>query len=381
MYVDEEEDEHLEVNCAETSSNSKAVEVAAGETYAMEVIHEPLNEDDYYYYWDKCVESDEDDFSWREIEGANSRVYTLTVDGEEDYGTYSCNIVNAKTGSTTFVFYYILRPEGQEPISSQTHVHSMDEGVVTKQATATEQGEKTYKCTICGEVMKVEAIPATGAANNLPDVVPAEGTDNNLPDATLPQESEVVSDKTGDYQVSVSAEGIVTAKYVKNTNKKAKKVTIPATIKTAAGTVCKVTTVGENAFKNNTKLQKVVISSNVTTIEKNAFSGCKNLTDVTIGKNVTSIGANAFKNCKKLEKITLPAKVQNVGSNVFSGCSKLKTLTIKSKLLTNQSVDKKAFNGIKSGTTIKVPKKKLKDYKKLFKKKGLNSKVSVKDIK
>lgn len=39
--------------------------------------------------------------------------------------------------------------------------HVWDEGKVTKEATCTEDGVKTYTCTVCGET-KTEAIPATG---------------------------------------------------------------------------------------------------------------------------------------------------------------------------------------------------------------------------
>lgn len=40
--------------------------------------------------------------------------------------------------------------------------HISDDGKVTKAATATEAGVKTYSCTVCGRILKTEAIPATG---------------------------------------------------------------------------------------------------------------------------------------------------------------------------------------------------------------------------
>ncbi len=42
-----------------------------------------------------------------------------------------------------------------------THEHEWDEGTLTKEATCTEEGEKTYTCTICGKT-KTETIEATG---------------------------------------------------------------------------------------------------------------------------------------------------------------------------------------------------------------------------
>ncbi len=41
------------------------------------------------------------------------------------------------------------------------HVHTWDEGKVTKAATCTEAGVKTYTCTVCKET-KTEAIAALG---------------------------------------------------------------------------------------------------------------------------------------------------------------------------------------------------------------------------
>lgn len=46
-------------------------------------------------------------------------------------------------------------------VTSPCTEHTWDEGKVTKEATCTEDGEKTYTCTRCGET-KTEVIPATG---------------------------------------------------------------------------------------------------------------------------------------------------------------------------------------------------------------------------
>ncbi len=46
---------------------------------------------------------------------------------------------------------------------------------------------------------------------------------------------------------------------------------------TSDGTVCKVVSISKCAFKNNRRLKKIVIGSNVATIGTKAFSGCKKL--------------------------------------------------------------------------------------------------------
>ncbi|MBE5844159.1 MAG: hypothetical protein E7302_08250 [Butyrivibrio sp.] len=105
------------------------------------------------------------------------------------------------------------------------------------------------------------------------------------------------------------------------------------------------------------KVQKLVIGDaikvggfnyNITSIEKKAFTGNKNLTEVTIGKNVKTIGEKAFYDCKKLKKVV-----------------------VKSKFL--KKVNKKAFENIDEKAVIKVPKEKVKKYKKLFKGKVKNT--------
>ena len=93
---------------------------------------------------------------------------------------------------------------------------------------------------------------------------------------------------------------------------------------------------------------------------------------------VTAIADNAFKNNKKVTKVVIPDNIITIGKNAFNGCSKLKTIQIKSTKLTSKSISKNAFKGISKKVTIKVPKKKLKAYKKLFRKKGLSKKVKMK---
>ncbi|MBE5943137.1 MAG: hypothetical protein E7264_11460 [Lachnospiraceae bacterium] len=82
---------------------------------------------------------------------------------------------------------------------------------------------------------------------------------------------------------------------------------------------------------------------------------------------VTEIGSKAFKNNKKLKAVTIGKNVKKIGKEAFSGCKNLKKITIKSAIL--KSVGKNAIKGINKKATIKVPKKQLSKYKKLFKSK------------
>ena len=93
---------------------------------------------------------------------------------------------------------------------------------------------------------------------------------------------------------------------------------------------------------------------------------------------MTNIGTNAFSKCTGLTKLTIPAKVTKIGKQAFSGCGKLRTIVIKSTKLTAKNIGSKAFAKVNKKATIKVPKKCLKAYKKLLRKKGLPASVKVK---
>ena len=93
---------------------------------------------------------------------------------------------------------------------------------------------------------------------------------------------------------------------------------------------------------------------------------------------VTSIAKNAIKGNKKLTKLTIGANVKKIGANAFKGCSKLKSITVKTKKLTKSKVGNNAFKGINAKATIKVPKAKVKAYKKIVQAKGAGKSVKVK---
>ena len=166
------------------------------------------------------------------------------------------------------------------------------------------------------------------------------------------------------------------------------------------GVKYKVTSIRSKAMQNNKKMTSLIMGTNVKKIGADAFSGCTKLTTVTFGKNTVSIGTRAFKGCAALKKaVILPDSVRTIGAGAFSGCKKITAFTIgktsKSKLTTIgkgafsgcrrlgkvtvksiklSSVGKQAFKGSKSGLKVKVPSKKWKKYKKIFKKAGLKDK-------
>ncbi|WP_026529134.1 leucine-rich repeat protein [Butyrivibrio sp. VCD2006] len=114
------------------------------------------------------------------------------------------------------------------------------------------------------------------------------------------------SEKNAEYKVISVKDGETTVEYEKSEKKDAKKINIPETVTLPDGSTAKVTAVAAGALKGN-----------------------KTVTNVTIGKNITSIGGNAFKGCSKLNKITIKStKIKKIGKNAFKGIKKGATIKV-----------------------------------------------------
>ena len=92
--------------------------------------------------------------------------------------------------------------------------------------------------------------------------------------------------------------------------------------------------------------------------------------------DITSVGNKAFSKYTKATSLTLGNKLKTIGQNAFSNNKKLKKITIKSTKL--NKIGKNAFKGIHKKAVFKLPKSKLKSYKKLIKKAGVGKKVTYK---
>ena len=271
--------------------------------------------------------------------------------------------------------------------------HTWNAGEVTKPATCTDEGTRTYTCTGCGTT-QTEAIAATGHGateirNKKAATMTSEGytgdtycticdqkisSGNTLAKLT-PQTAtpgKTLKDKSTNGVYKVLKDG-VSVEFTKPVYKKAS-VRIPDTIK-VNGITCKVTGISANAFKNNKSLKSVTIGRNVTVIGTNAFYGCKKLSKVNGGNGIVKIGHRAFANCSSLSKITIPGSVRSVGKQAFCNCKKLRSITIMTSTLSGKTVGSKAFAGTYKKPTVKVPAKQLKAYKKLLKARGMSSKA------
>lgn len=255
--------------------------------------------------------------------------------------------------------------------------HNMKK-VPAKEATEKETGNiEYYVCSVCQKYFSDEAAqneitdktsviipvkevtpaeqPGTGSTENpeQPDTETTENTDQSKP--APKKKGTKFKDAAGNqYKVTGSDQKNPTVKYVKPKSNAKGNVKIPATAR-YAGVTYKVTSIADKAFRNN-----------------------KKVTNITVGTNVKSIGRSAFEKCTKLKTVTVGKNVTKIGKNAFGGCKNLKTLTIKSAKLTKKGLASGSFKGISKKTVVKVPKGKVKAYKKLLQSKGLDKKVKVK---
>ena len=86
-----------------------------------------------------------------------------------------------------------------------------------------------------------------------------------------------------------------------------------------------------------------------------------------ISYKVAEVGANAFKNNKKVKKVTIGTNVVKIANKAFNKCPSLKSVVIKTTLLTKKTASKKCFSKVHKKMVIKVPKKVKKSYAKIFK--------------
>ena len=116
--------------------------------------------------------------------------------------------------------------------------------------------------------------------------------------------------------------------------------------------ICKVTSIGKEAFYYCRNLTSVTISNSVTSIGESAFSRCSSLSSITIPNSVTSIGERAFDRCSGLTSVTIPNSVTSVSGHAFSNCKSLTSVTIPNSVT---SIGKYAFYRCSGLTSVTIP--------------------------
>ena len=96
-----------------------------------------------------------------------------------------------------------------------------------------------------------------------------------------------------------------------------------------------------------------------------------------ISYSVTSVCERAFRSNRRVTKVSLGSRVDKIGKEALANCRNIKVLYIYSPRLKASDIGENAFKGINKRVKISVPKAKMKEYKELFREKGLSKQTSV----
>ena len=301
--------------------------------------------------------------------------------------------------------------------------HTWDAGKVTKKATCTVKGTKTYTCKIC-KATKTSSIAATGHRHT---------ELRNVKKATCGQEGYTGDTYCKDCKAKVSSGKVIAktphknkiVKFAKESTCKSEgytgdifcydcgslieegavidklehiwdsgKITVqPTAAKTGVRTytcencgATKKTTipvlnlVGKTVRDKTTNgVYKVLSKTSVEYTKPIAKRAAVNIPAAVklSGKtfNVTKISANAFRNNTVMKSLTIGSNVTTIGANAFYGCKNLNTVVIKTAKLTSKTVGANAFAKTGAKPVVTVPAKQFNTYKTLLRSKGISTKA------
>ena len=231
--------------------------------------------------------------------------------------------------------------------------HSWDEGKVTKPATETEDGVKTFTCTRCGEkrteTLKIVASGTCGAegdGSNLTWTLDSEGTltisgTGAMKDFTS-DESFMIFPETPwnqhikDIHKIVVSDGVTTIGNCAFLACSAESILLPDSVER----------IGDKAF-GFTSISEIIIPEGVKSIGEYVFSNC-NLVNVTLPNSLESIGEFAFFCCNSLQQLLIPANVSYIGTLAFEACGSLKEILVDERNAAYSSLDGVLFNADKT---------------------------------
>ena len=98
--------------------------------------------------------------------------------------------------------------------------------------------------------------------------------------------------------------------------------TIPSTI-TNNGVTYTVTSLGQNAFKENSTIKRVYISSGIKSIGTMCFYKCSNLTYISIPNTIQRMDSCCFQLCKNLTTVSFASNsiLTEIPTATFASCS------------------------------------------------------------
>lgn len=89
-----------------------------------------------------------------------------------------------------------------------------------------------------------------------------------------------------------------------------------------------VTGIGNDAFRDCTKVKSVIMPDSVTDVGASAFRNCAALEEIRISENVTKVLGATYFGCTNLLTVDLPDSIKRLDGYSFASCTKLKSVGI-----------------------------------------------------
>ena len=103
----------------------------------------------------------------------------------------------------------------------------------------------------------------------------------------------------------------------------------------------RVTSIGKYAFKDKTRIVKLLFSDNIEAIDEGAFERCIFITHVTLPVSLKRLGKRSFSRCYNLAYVEFGNMLEQIDEKCFSFCERLKYLQLPSSL---KNIHPSAFN-------------------------------------
>lgn len=208
---------------------------------------------------------------------------------------------------------------------SACDTHTPGDWVTVTKPGESSEGLRKRLCTVCGETLESEVIPATGSTG-LVFLAINENEYGVRADAAAADAERLVIPATyqGKPVTQILEQGFGTSdSSAKSACLKLRSVVIPDSI----------TRIGAYAFAGCTALESITLPPSVATLEQSAFRGCTALSKITFAeRGLLHVEHAAFYGCSSLVSVALPEGLRSLGSAVFSYCTDLTALTLPSSL-------------------------------------------------
>ncbi|MBE6752464.1 MAG: hypothetical protein E7556_08065 [Ruminococcaceae bacterium] len=92
-----------------------------------------------------------------------------------------------------------------------------------------------------------------------------------------------------------------------------------------------ITEIGEMAFFEGGRIQKITLPKTLKKIGDSAFGRCWSLQTINFPEGLSSIGNNSFFECVSLKSVVLPSTLKTIGVEAFLSCDELVSVKVKNK--------------------------------------------------